>query len=68
MLSNSFSGTKLRIGIQLARFLNAAYLSDEAGKGERKTFTGNLVGMITFEKSGLAAEEKFFHFSYPDAQ
>ncbi|MGB1512738.1 MAG: hypothetical protein ACPG9A_11695 [Paracoccaceae bacterium] len=44
--------------------LNAACLSDEAGKGEGKSFTGNFVGMIAFDTSGSAAEAQFAHFSY----
>ena len=48
--------------------LNAACLSDEAGKGEGKSFTGNFVGMIAFDTSGLAAEAQFSRFSYTGAE
>jgi len=48
--------------------LDAACLSDEAGKGEGKSFTGNFVGMIAFDTSGLAAEAQFSRFSYTGAE
>ena len=53
-----------RYCVYFAPVLNAACLSDEAGKGEGKSFTGNFVGMIAFDTSGSAAEAQFTRFSY----
>ena len=65
MLSNSFLETGQGL-VSNRHVLNAAYLLDEAGKGERQSFTGNFVGMIAFETLGLAAEAQFLRFSYTD--
>ncbi|MEL6125140.1 MAG: glycoside hydrolase family 43 protein [Pseudomonadota bacterium] len=44
--------------------LNAALLSDEGGRGEHASFTGNFVGMFAFDTSGLAKEARFTRFDY----
>ena len=44
--------------------LNAAILSDEGGRGEHASFTGNFVGMACQDVSGQAKRALFHHFSY----
>jgi xylan 1,4-beta-xylosidase len=44
--------------------LNAAILSDEAGKGEGASFTGAFVGMCTQYLSGQLKSADFDYFSY----
>jgi xylan 1,4-beta-xylosidase len=44
--------------------LDAAVLSDEGGRGEHGSFTGNFVGMIAVDISGSAREALFQSFSY----
>lgn len=44
--------------------LNAAVLSDEGGRGEHASFTGNFVGLACQDVSGRAREACFSHFEY----
>ena len=44
--------------------LNAAVLSDEGGRGEHASFTGNFVGMACQDVSGRAKTAKFARFMY----
>jgi xylan 1,4-beta-xylosidase len=44
--------------------LDASLLSDEAGGGEHRSFTGAFVGMFAFDVSGGAAPADFSRFSY----
>ena len=44
--------------------LNAAVLSDEGGRGEHASFTGNFVGMVAYDLTGGGAEARFDRFSY----
>lgn len=44
--------------------LDAAVLSDEGGRGEHASFTGNFVGMAAFDLSGRAATADFKSFTY----
>ena len=44
--------------------LDAAVLSDEGGRGEHASFTGNFVGMAANDITGRAKHADFFDFSY----
>ena len=44
--------------------LDASLLSDEAGPGEHRNFTGAFVGMFAFDVSGAALPADFAGFSY----
>jgi len=44
--------------------LDASILSDEAGGGEHRSFTGAFVGMFAFDTSGGAIPADFRHFDY----
>jgi len=44
--------------------LDAALLSDEGGRGEHASFTGNFVGMACQDVSGQAREATVSHFTY----
>jgi xylan 1,4-beta-xylosidase len=44
--------------------LDAAMLSDEGGRGEHASFTGNFVGMAAFDTSGRAKTADFTQFKY----
>ena len=44
--------------------LDASILSDEAGGGEHRSFTGAFVGMFAFDVSGAAIPADFKHFEY----
>lgn len=44
--------------------LNAAVLSDEGGRGEHASFTGNFVGMACQDVTGRAKTAEFAHFLY----
>ena len=44
--------------------LNAAVLSDEGGRGEHASFTGNFVGMACQDVSGRTKTADFAHFLY----
>jgi xylan 1,4-beta-xylosidase len=44
--------------------LDAAVLSDEGGRGEHASFTGNFVGMAAFDTSGRAKTADFTEFTY----
>ena len=44
--------------------LDASLLSDEAGDGEHRSFTGAFVGMFAFDTSGGAATADFRSFEY----
>lgn len=44
--------------------LNAAVLSDEGGRGEHASFTGNFVGMAGFDTTGHACTADFDRFDY----
>jgi xylan 1,4-beta-xylosidase len=44
--------------------LDASLLSDEAGGGEHRSFTGAFVGMIAFDVSGAAIGADFRYFDY----
>jgi xylan 1,4-beta-xylosidase len=44
--------------------LDASILSDEAGGGEHRSFTGAFVGMFAFDTSGAAIAADFRHFDY----
>lgn len=44
--------------------LDASELSDEGGRGEHASFTGNFVGMAAFDTSGRAATADFKSFIY----
>jgi xylan 1,4-beta-xylosidase len=44
--------------------LDASILSDEAGGGEHRSFTGAFVGMFAFDASGGAAPADFRYFEY----
>lgn len=44
--------------------LDASILSDEAGGGEHRSFTGAFVGMFAFDVSGGAIPADFAHFKY----
>jgi xylan 1,4-beta-xylosidase len=44
--------------------LDASLLSDEAGGGEHRSFTGAFVGMFAFDASGGAAPADFRYFDY----
>ena len=47
--------------------LDAAVLSDEGGRGEHASFTGNFVGMAAFDVTGGAKNALFSKFAYyPD--
>ncbi|WP_113888561.1 glycoside hydrolase family 43 protein [Roseiarcus fermentans] len=47
--------------------LDASLLSDEAGGGEHRSFTGAFVGMFAFDTSGGAAHADFRDFDYEGA-
>lgn len=44
--------------------LDASVLSDEAGGGEHRSFTGAFVGMIAFGAAGGNIPADFRHFGY----
>jgi xylan 1,4-beta-xylosidase len=44
--------------------LDASILSDEAGGGEHRSFTGAFVGMVAFDISGAAIGADFRYFDY----
>jgi len=44
--------------------LDASVLSDEGGVGEHASFTGNYVGMASFDTSGRATKADFENFTY----
>ncbi|GAB5375562.1 MAG: glycoside hydrolase family 43 protein [Acuticoccus sp.] len=44
--------------------LDATILSDEAGRGMHKSFTGAFVGMVAFDMTGQGREARFSRFSY----
>ena len=44
--------------------LDASILSDEAGGGEHRSFTGAFVGMVAFDVSGGAIGADFRYFEY----
>ena len=44
--------------------LDAAVLSDEGGRGEHASFTGNFVGMAAFDTSGRCKTADFKQFTY----
>jgi xylan 1,4-beta-xylosidase len=44
--------------------LDASLLSDEAGAGEHRSFTGAFVGMFAFDTSGGALAADFSYFEY----
>lgn len=44
--------------------LDASILSDEAGGGEHRSFTGTFVGMFAFDAAGAAASADFRYFEY----
>ena len=46
--------------------LDASILSDEAGGGEHRSFTGAFVGMAAFDTSGGAIGADFRYFEYED--
>jgi len=46
--------------------LDASILSDEAGGGEHRAFTGAFVGMAAFDTSGGAISADFSYFEYQD--
>ena len=50
--------------------LDASVLSDEGGRGEHASFTGNFVGMAAQDLSGRGHHADFFDFCYeePDAE
>ena len=47
--------------------LDASIVSDEAGGGEHRSFTGAFVGMFAFDASGAAAPADFRDFDYQGA-
>ncbi len=44
--------------------LDASIVSDEAGGGEHRSFTGAFVGMCAFDVSGMGAIADFSYFDY----
>ena len=44
--------------------LDASIVSDEAGGGEHRSFTGAFVGMVAFDVSGAAIGADFHYFDY----
>ncbi len=44
--------------------LDASVLSDEGGRGEHASFTGNFVGMLAFDTSGAGRTADFTRFLY----
>lgn len=48
----------------LGPVLDASLLSDEAGRGEHASFTGNFVGLAAFDTSGQGARADFTRFDY----
>ncbi len=46
--------------------LDASILSDEAGGGEHRSFTGAFVGMAAFDTSGSAMDADFKYFEYEE--
>ena len=44
--------------------LDASIVSDEAGVGEHRSFTGAFIGMFAFDTSGGAIGADFRHFDY----
>ena len=46
--------------------LDASILSDEAGGGEHRSFTGAFVGMAAFDVSGSAISADFRYFEYKE--
>jgi xylan 1,4-beta-xylosidase len=49
---------------RLGPVLDASILSDEAGGGEHRSFTGAFIGMIAFGAAGGEISADFRHFSY----
>jgi xylan 1,4-beta-xylosidase len=49
---------------EIGLVLDASILSDEAGGGERRSFTGAFVGMFAFDTSGGAIGADFRRFDY----
>jgi xylan 1,4-beta-xylosidase len=47
--------------------LDASILSDEAGGGEHRSFTGAFVGMAAFDVSGSAISADFRYFEYKES-
>ena len=47
--------------------LDASLLSDEAGSGEHRSFTGAFVGLFAFGASGgeIAADFRYFDYEAP---
>lgn len=48
----------------LGPVLDASVLSDEGGRGEHASFTGNFVGLMSFDVSGRAQTADFTRFLY----
>jgi xylan 1,4-beta-xylosidase len=46
--------------------LNAGLLSDEGGRGEHGSFTGNFVGMAANDLTGQGLAADFDYFVYED--
>ncbi|MGB1157739.1 MAG: glycoside hydrolase 43 family protein, partial [Alphaproteobacteria bacterium] len=44
--------------------LDGSVLSDEGGRGEHASFTGNFVGMAANDLTGRAKHADFFDFRY----
>jgi len=44
--------------------LDASSLSDEAGGGEHRSFTGAFIGMVAFDVSGAEIGADFRYFDY----
>ncbi|MBP1805393.1 glycoside hydrolase family 43 protein [Rubellimicrobium aerolatum] len=49
---------------QIGPVLDASVLSDEGGRGEHGSFTGNFVGMFAMDLTGRAREARFRRFGY----
>ena len=50
--------------LDIGPVLDASLLSDEAGGGEHRSFTGAFVGVFAFDTSGGAVPADFSHFRY----
>jgi xylan 1,4-beta-xylosidase len=52
------------------QFAYASILSDEAGGGEHRSFTGAFVGMVAFDVSdvGIGADFRYFDYEARDAK
>ena len=46
--------------------LNASVLSDEAGPGEHRNFTGAFIGIAAYDLSGAAMPADFDYFDYQE--